>query len=62
MRNVLVQMKKHAGLNDWNLTKKLGAGAFASVYQARRITGNFPDVAIKIIKKAKLTTYEVRQA
>ena len=31
------------------------AGAFGSIYQARNITGNHPDVAVKVVKKARLS-------
>lgn len=55
-------MQSLAGLARWRMTRKLGAGISGSVYQARDITGNHPDVAVKVVEKARLSAHSVRQA
>lgn len=49
----------YPGLERWILLEKMGDGAFSNVYRARDSTGEFDQVAIKVVRKYELNATQV---
>lgn len=50
---------KYPGLERFKLVEKMGDGAFSNVYRAKDLTGEFDEVAIKIVRKHEMSTSQV---
>ncbi|KAL2843475.1 kinase-like domain-containing protein [Aspergillus pseudoustus] len=50
------KMPKYAGLERWILVEKMGDGAFSNVYRAKDTTGEFDQVAIKVVRKFEMNS------
>ncbi|KAG5657548.1 hypothetical protein KAF25_006112 [Fusarium avenaceum] len=50
---------RYPGLERWELTDKMGDGAFSNVYRARDTTGEQGDVAIKVVRKYEMNSMQV---
>jgi hypothetical protein len=53
------KMPKYPGLERWNLIEKMGDGAFSNVYRARDSTGQYGEVAIKVVRKFEMNSQQV---
>jgi hypothetical protein len=51
---------KYPGLERWRLVEKMGDGAFSHVYRAQDTTGQYPEVAIKVVRKFEMNSNQVR--
>ncbi|KIL88118.1 camk camk1 camk1-rck protein kinase [Fusarium avenaceum] len=49
---------RYPGLERWELTDKMGDGAFSNVYRARDTTGEQGDVAIKVVRKYEMNSMQ----
>lgn len=49
---------KYPGLERWELTEKMGDGAFSNVYRARDLTGDAGEVAIKVVRKFEMNNMQ----
>ncbi|CAJ0545352.1 Ff.00g088250.m01.CDS01 [Fusarium sp. VM40] len=49
---------RYPGLERWELTDKMGDGAFSNVYRARDTTGKQGDVAIKVVRKYEMNSMQ----
>lgn len=54
------KMPKYPGLERWQLEEKMGDGAFSNVYRARDLQGQYPQVAIKVVRKYEMNNSQVR--
>ncbi|KAL4875966.1 kinase-like domain-containing protein [Aspergillus karnatakaensis] len=50
------KMPNYPGLERWVLVEKMGDGAFSNVYRARDTTGEFDQVAIKVVRKFEMNS------
>ncbi|CEL02724.1 Putative Ca2 /calmodulin-dependent protein kinase, EF-Hand protein superfamily [Aspergillus calidoustus] len=50
------KMPKYPGLERWILVEKMGDGAFSNVYRAKDTTGEFDQVAIKVVRKFEMNS------
>ncbi|KAF9884039.1 hypothetical protein FE257_002377 [Aspergillus nanangensis] len=48
------KMPKYPGLERWILLDKMGDGAFSNVYRAKDTTGEYNEVAIKVVRKFEM--------
>jgi hypothetical protein len=53
------KMPRYPGLERWNLIEKMGDGAFSNVYRARDSTGQYGEVAIKVVRKFEMNSQQV---
>lgn len=53
---------KYPGLERWELTEKMGDGAFSNVYRAKDLTGDAGEVAIKVVRKFEMNNMQVSHA
>ena len=53
------KLPKYPGLERWTLVEKMGDGAFSNVYRAKDNTGQYPDVAIKVVRKFEMNSTQV---
>ncbi|PYH84099.1 hypothetical protein BO82DRAFT_352481 [Aspergillus uvarum CBS 121591] len=53
------KMPKYPGLERWILMEKMGDGAFSNVYRAKDTTGEFSEVAIKVVRKFEMNSNQV---
>lgn len=53
------KMPKYPGLERWILMEKMGDGAFSNVYRAKDTTGEFGEVAIKVVRKFEMNSNQV---
>lgn len=53
------KMPKYPGLERWTLLEKMGDGAFSNVYRARDSTGQYGEVAIKVVRKFEMNSSQV---
>ncbi|PYI01977.1 Pkinase-domain-containing protein [Aspergillus sclerotiicarbonarius CBS 121057] len=50
------KMPRYPGLERYTLIEKMGDGAFSNVYRARDSTGEYGDVAIKVVRKFEMNS------
>lgn len=50
---------RYPGLERWELTEKMGDGAFSNVYRATDTQGQYPNVAIKVVRKYEMNSMQV---
>ncbi|KAA8647346.1 serine/threonine-protein kinase [Aspergillus tanneri] len=55
-KSIRSKMPKYPGLERWILLEKMGDGAFSNVYRARDTTGQFDEVAIKVVRKFEMNS------
>ena len=53
------KLPKYPGLDRWQLVEKMGDGAFSNVYRAKDTTGQWPEVAIKVVRKFEMNSNQV---
>lgn len=53
------KMPKYPGLDRWALVDKMGDGAFSNVYRAKDSTGEYDEVAIKVVRKFEMNSSQV---
>lgn len=53
------KLPKYPGLDRWTLIEKMGDGAFSNVYRARDTTGQWGEVAIKVVRKFEMNSQQV---
>lgn len=53
------KMPKYPGLERWQLVEKMGDGAFSNVYRAKDTQGQYPEVAIKVVRKFEMNNSQV---
>lgn len=53
------KMPRYPGLERWRLVEKMGDGAFSNVYRARDTQGQYPEVAIKVVRKFEMNSNQV---
>ncbi|KAJ4364183.1 MAPK-activated protein kinase Srk1 [Neocucurbitaria cava] len=53
------KMPRYPGLERWTLVEKMGDGAFSNVYRARDTTGQWGEVAIKVVRKFEMNSQQV---
>ena len=53
------KMPKYPGLERWILLDKMGDGAFSNVYRAKDTTGQYGEVAIKVVRKYEMNSNQV---
>jgi serine/threonine-protein kinase RCK2 len=53
------KLPKYPGLERWTLVEKMGDGAFSNVYRARDNANQYPDVAIKVVRKFEMNSSQV---
>jgi len=59
-RESRTKMPRYPGLERYTLVEKMGDGAFSNVYRAKDNTGQFGDVAIKVVRKFEMNNKQVR--
>ncbi|MCJ1415449.1 MAPK-activated protein kinase Srk1 [Xylographa parallela] len=50
------KLPKYPGLERFTLLEKMGDGAFSNVYRAKDMTGEFDEVAIKVVRKFEMNS------
>ena len=55
------KMPKYAGLERYTLMDKMGDGAFSNVYRAKDNSGQFGEVAIKVVRKFEMNNTQVSE-
>ncbi|KAF2006449.1 Pkinase-domain-containing protein [Amniculicola lignicola CBS 123094] len=50
------KLPKYPGLERWTLLEKMGDGAFSNVYRAKDNTGQYPESAIKVVRKFEMNS------
>lgn len=50
------KLPKYPGLERWTLVEKMGDGAFSNVYRARDNNNQYPEVAIKVVRKFEMNS------
>ncbi len=58
-RDAKNRMPRYPGLERWSLLEKMGDGAFSNVYRARDTTGQWGEVAIKVVRKFEMNSQQV---
>lgn len=53
------KMPKYPGLDRWILIEKMGDGAFSNVYRAKDSQGQYPECAIKVVRKFEMNANQV---
>lgn len=53
------QLPEYPGLERYKLKEKMGDGAFSNVYRASDLTGQYPEVAIKVVRKFEMNSSSV---
>lgn len=53
------KLPRYPGLERWTLVEKMGDGAFSNVYRARDSTGQWGEVAIKVVRKYEMNSNQV---
>ena len=53
------KLPRYPGLERWTLMEKMGDGAFSNVYRARDNTGQYDEVAIKVVRKFEMNQTQV---
>jgi hypothetical protein len=53
------KMPRYPGLERWFLLDKMGDGAFSTVYRAKDATGQYGEVAIKVVRKYEMNSNQV---
>jgi len=53
------KMPKYPGLERWHLVEKMGDGAFSNVYRAKDTQHQYPEVAIKVVRKFEMNSNQV---
>ncbi|KAK7549154.1 calcium/calmodulin-dependent protein kinase-like protein [Phyllosticta citricarpa] len=48
------KMPRYPGLDRWILIEKMGDGAFSNVYRAKDSQGQYPECAIKVVRKFEM--------
>ncbi|KAF4552701.1 Serine/threonine-protein kinase srk1-like protein [Elsinoe fawcettii] len=48
------RLPRYPGLERYQLIEKMGDGAFSNVYRARDLKGQYPEVAIKVVRKFEM--------
>ena len=56
------KMPKYPGLERYVLLEKMGDGAFSNVYRAKDTTGEFDEVAIKVVRKFEMNSTQVGES
>ncbi|KAL6706954.1 MAPK-activated protein kinase Srk1 [Coniothyrium glycines] len=52
------KLPRYPGLERWTLLEKMGDGAFSNVYRARDTTGQWGEVAIKVVRKFEMNSQQ----
>ncbi|KAL1651050.1 MAPK-activated protein kinase Srk1 [Didymella pomorum] len=52
------KLPKYPGLERWQILEKMGDGAFSNVYRARDTTGQWGEVAIKVVRKFEMNSQQ----
>lgn len=58
-RESKTKMPRYPGLERYTLVEKMGDGAFSNVYRAKDNTGQFDEVAIKVVRKFEMNNNQV---
>ena len=53
------KLPRYPGLERWQLVEKMGDGAFSNVYRAKDTEGQYPEVAIKVVRKFEMNSSQV---
>jgi hypothetical protein len=53
------KLPNYPGLERWTLLEKMGDGAFSNVYRAKDNTGQYPECAIKVVRKFEMNSSQV---
>lgn len=53
------KLPRYPGLERFSLIEKMGDGAFSNVYRAKDNTGQFGEVAIKVVRKFEMNSSQV---
>lgn len=53
------KLPRYPGLERWTLIEKMGDGAFSNVYRAHDTKGEYPEVAIKVVRKFEMNSNQV---
>ena len=53
------KLPRYPGLERFSLIEKMGDGAFSNVYRAKDTTGQFGEVAIKVVRKFEMNSSQV---
>lgn len=53
------KLPNYPGLERWTLVEKMGDGAFSNVYRARDNLRQYPEVAIKVVRKFEMNSSQV---
>ena len=53
------KLPKYPGLERYRLVEKMGDGAFSNVYRAKDTTGEFEEVAVKVVRKFEMNSSQV---
>jgi len=53
------KLPNYPGLERWTLVEKMGDGAFSNVYRAKDTQGEYPEVAIKVVRKFEMNSNQV---
>lgn len=53
------KLPRYPGLERYRLIEKMGDGAFSNVYRAKDLTGEFDEVAIKVVRKFEMNSNQV---
>lgn len=56
------KLPRYPGLDRWTLVEKMGDGAFSNVYRAKDNQGQYPEVAIKVVRKFEMNSQQVRSS
>lgn len=56
------KLPRYPGLERWQLVEKMGDGAFSNVYKAKDTQGQYPEVAIKVVRKFEMNSSQVSSA
>jgi hypothetical protein len=58
-RESKTKMPRYPGLERYTLMEKMGDGAFSNVYRAKDNTGQFDEVAVKVVRKFEMNNNQV---
>ena len=53
------KLPRYPGLDRYTLIEKMGDGAFSNVYRAKDYDGQYPEVAIKVVRKFEMNSTHV---